>query len=156
MKDQASDYSEDTLIERPAIALFADLDWETADCFYETFGANGTLGRETPNEVVLVRRLMPALEQLNPDLPREAISQAIEELTRDRSTLSPVNANREIYRLLRDGVKVTVRDRENGEEESVVRVKVIDWENASNNDFFLASQFWISGEMHRRRADLVG
>ena len=24
------------------------------------------------------------------------------------------------------------------------------------NDFFLASQFWITGEMYKRRADLVG
>ncbi|MBN2828808.1 MAG: type I restriction endonuclease subunit R, partial [Candidatus Cloacimonetes bacterium] len=31
-----------------------------------------------------------------------------------------------------------------------------DWDNMDNNDFFLASQFWASGDMYTRRADLVG
>jgi hypothetical protein len=35
-------------------------------------------------------------------------------------------------------------------------VRVIDWNEPSNNDFFLASQFWVSCEMYKRRADLVG
>ncbi len=42
------------------------------------------------------------------------------------------------------------------DEESVVRVKVIDWDTPANNDFFLASQFWMTGETYKRRADLVG
>ena len=149
-----SDYSEDSLVEQPAIALFAELDWETANCFQEKFGENGTLGRETPNEVVLVPRLRAALLRLNPDLPTEAIALAIEELTRDRSALSPANANREVYKLLKDGVKVSFLDADN--EEKVETVQVIDWNKPSNNDFFLASQFWMSGEMYKRRADLVG
>jgi type I restriction enzyme R subunit len=32
------------------------------------------------------------------------VEAAIEELARDRSALSPVRANQEIYRLLKDGV----------------------------------------------------
>ena len=35
-------------------------------------------------------------------------------------------------------------------------LKVIDWENIENNDFFLASQFWITGEMYTRRPDAIG
>jgi len=46
-----SGYTEDSLVEQPAIALFAELGWETANCFYETFGPKGTLGRETPYDV---------------------------------------------------------------------------------------------------------
>ncbi|MCZ7397065.1 MAG: type I restriction endonuclease, partial [Candidatus Methanoperedens sp.] len=78
----------------------------------------------------------------------EAIALAIEELTRDRSIMSPANANREVYRLIKNGVKVSFRGKEN---EGIVRnVQVIDWNEPSNNDFFLASQFWISGEMYKR------
>ena len=33
---------------------------------------------------------------------------------------------------------------------------MIDFNDPTNNDFFLASQFWITGEMYKRRADLVG
>ena len=149
-----NDYTEDALVEQPAIALFAELGWETANCFYERFGSDGTLGRETPTEVVLVSRLRPALEALNLDLPKLAIDLAIEELVKDRSLVAPAQANQEVYRLLKDGVRVTVSSEDEGDTVEVVRV--VDWNVPENNDFFLASQFWITGEMYRRRADLVG
>jgi type I restriction enzyme R subunit len=105
------DYSEDSLVEQPAIALFAELGWGTANCFDETLGPQGMLGRETSSEVVLLSRLRPALEKLNPELPREALQLAIQELTRDRLLVSPAQANRQVYDLLKDGVKVTFQDR---------------------------------------------
>src|SRR5713101_1008297 len=98
-------YSEDALIEQPAIELFKQLGWEVANCYHETFGVNGTLGRETAGEVALVSRLKPALEKLNLDLPPEAIDAAVEALTRDRSAMSPAQANRQIYKLLKDGIR---------------------------------------------------
>ena len=148
------DYSEDALIERPAIALFKSLGYAFQNCFYETFGENGTLGRETPSDVVLVRHLRNALSELNPDLTADALASAVEQLTRDRSSLSPASANRETYRLLKDGVSVQIRNKSGDEED--VKVRVIDWSEPRNNHFLLASQLWISGELYRRRADLVG
>jgi len=106
-----SDYSEDSLVEQPAIELFRELGWQTANCFYEKFGEKGTLGRETTSEVVLIQRLSAALMRLNPHLSPEAIALAIEELKRDRSVMSPANANREVYRLLKNGVKVSFREK---------------------------------------------
>lgn len=55
-----SSYTENSLVERPAIALLGELGWETANCFYETFGPKGTLGRETPYDVVLEPKLRAA------------------------------------------------------------------------------------------------
>ncbi len=150
-----TDYSEDALVEKPAIALFADLGWTTANCFYESFGAHGTLGRETSAEVVLVRRLRAALRALNPGLPDGALRAAVDELTRDRSQVSAAEANRQVYRLLRDGVRVPVRRGGRGGE-TLETVRVVDWGEPAHNDFFLASQFWMQGEMYKRRADLVG
>lgn len=40
-----SDYSEDALVEQPAITLFADLGWQTVNAYHETLGSGGTLGR---------------------------------------------------------------------------------------------------------------
>ena len=48
-----ADFSEHTLVEQPAVALFRDLDYATVSEFNETFGPHGTLGRETTGEVVL-------------------------------------------------------------------------------------------------------
>jgi len=150
----AAGYSEDLLIERPTMALFAELGWQTTNCYHETFGNRATLGRETAADVVLVKRLRPALEKLNEGLPAEAINLAIEELVRDRSKMSLAAANREITRLMKDGVKVTFKAADG--EEVTETVRVIDWNNPANNDFFLATQFWVTGEMYKRRLDMVG
>lgn len=107
-------YSEDALVEQPAIAPFAELGWQTVSAKEEVFGPKGSLGRETPGEVVLLLRLRAALERLNPQLPPEAIGSAVDELTRDRSAMSLAGANREVCWLLKDGVKVAVPDRERG------------------------------------------
>ena len=50
-------YTEDQLVEQPAIGLFAELGWQTVSAFEEILGKDGTLGRETPGEVVLLPRL---------------------------------------------------------------------------------------------------
>jgi type I restriction enzyme R subunit len=138
----------------PAIALLAGLGWQAANCYHERFGAQGTLGRETPAEVVLSARLLPALRRLNPGLSEEALHAAAEELQRERSALGMTAANQEVYRLLKEGVPVSFRDEEGIEH--FERVRVIDWDAPRSNDFFLASQLWISGEIYKRRADLIG
>ncbi len=148
-------YSEDQLVEQPAIALLAEMGWETLDCYDEFEGGSSPLGRANRGEVVLTARLRPTLERLNPDVSTEAIDAAIDELTRSRAVMTPAEANCEVYTLLKDGVKVTITDPDD-EGETVLDLKVIDWENPENNDFFLASQFWITGEMYTRRPDAIG
>jgi len=145
--------SEDTL-ERNTVRLFEELGWKSANCYHEVCGANSTLGRETTEQVVLESRLKAALEKLNPGVPPLALDLAVDEVTKDRSVLSSVGANREVYKLLKDGVKGTYRAADDNE--AIETVKIIDWENPGENDFFLASQFWISGEYGRKRADLIG
>ena len=147
-------YTEDQLVEQPAIRLFSELGWETVCALEEVFGPGGMLKRESPGEAVLVARLRAALERLNPDLPREALSTAIDELTRDRSAMSPEAANREVYGLLKEGVPVSVPDLETGGQKPV-RVHVVDWENPLANDFLLVSQFSVTGALYTRRPDLV-
>src|SRR2546427_570754 len=148
-------YSEDQLVERPAIQLFAELGWKTVSALEEVFGPGGTLGRETKGEVVFVSRLRVALERLNPTLPPEAISAALDELTRDRSAMSLAAANREVYELLKEGVNVSVPDRERGGQKSE-RVRVIDWEHPAANDFLLVSQMTVTGPLYTCRPDLIG
>ncbi|REJ78756.1 MAG: type I restriction endonuclease subunit R [Acidobacteria bacterium] len=150
----SSEYSEDALIEQPAIELLKSLGWDHTNLYSETFGESGSEKRQSRKEVILKHRLRTSLKFLNPELPSEAIELAIEELTQDRSALIPVNANHDFYKLLKGGVKVTIKD-----ESGISRhetVKVIDWNSPENNDFFLASQFWIEGSLYTRRTDLVG
>ena len=148
-------YTEDQLVEQPAIGLFADLGWHTVSALEEVFGAHGTLPRETSGEVVLVSRLRAALMRLNPALPPEAMTAAIDELSRDRSAMSLAAANREVYLLMKEGVAVSVPDTERGGQK-IERLRVVDWESPANNDFLLVSQFSVTGALYTCRPDLVG
>lgn len=150
----SSRFSELSSVERPAIALLAGLGWETVDGYHETYGVGGTLGRDNAGEIVLVERLRPVLERLNPDLPSTAIEAAVEQLTKDRSFLDLVRANQEVHRLLRNGVRVDVRHEDGSR--TTEMVTVVDWRDPEANDFLLVSQLWVVGDMYKRRADLVG
>jgi type I restriction enzyme R subunit len=147
-------FTEDQLVEQPAIRLFAELGWSTVNAMHETLGPEGTLGRDNQSEVVLAGRLRAALVRLNPELPGGAISMAVEEIAKDRSAMDHVRANREVYALVRDGVRVMVRTDDGGESPEVVRV--IDWDQPEANDFLLVSQLWVHSDLYKRRADLVG
>ncbi|MBH0035445.1 type I restriction endonuclease subunit R [Pseudoalteromonas sp. NZS71_1] len=154
-------YTEDALVEQPAIQLFSDLDWETAICWDEVFGSldNESLtnnpmffGRETRNDVVLFARLQTALLKLNPDINKLIIQEAIDEIARDRSAMTAIAANEEVYELLTSGYVYTT----NAEDEDDCVVQYIDWSDATNNDFLLCSQMSMTGEIETRRPDLIG
>jgi type I restriction enzyme R subunit len=147
-------YTEDQLVEQPAIGLLAELGWTTVSASEEVFGKHGTLERETKGEVVLVSRLRAALVRLNPALPPEAITAAVDELTRDRSAMSLEAANREVYLLLKEGVKVSLPDRERGGQKTE-RVRVIDWEHPVNNDFLAVRQISFAGPLYTCRPDVI-
>ena len=72
-------YSEDQLVEQPAIGLFAYLGWTTESAVEETFGASGTLLRETKGEVVLVSRLRATVVMLNSALLPAAFTAAADQ-----------------------------------------------------------------------------
>lgn len=148
------DFREDTLVEQPAVGLFAELGWQTLS------GSAADLGRETRSDVVLVERLRQALLRFNPTLPPEAIASATEELTRDRSAMSQVAANRELYLLMKEGVQVSVPDRDEAGRvrggQKTQRLRVIDWEHPEANDFLLVRQFSVVGQLYTCRPDLVG
>ena len=148
-------YTEDSLVEQPAIQLFAELGWKTLSASDEVMGAAGTLGREMKSEVVLAVRLRNVLARLNPSLPSEAITAAVDELSRDRSAMTPAAANRELWQSMRDGVKVSVPDQVKGGVK-IERVRVVDWDNPAANDFLLVSQMTIVGQLYTFRPDLIG
>jgi len=147
-------FSEDNLVEQTVIKLIKTL-WQDESCHINAFSDEDDLklGRENRGEVVLKKFLKPALLKINPELSKEAIDQAINELTRDRSSLTLVNANREIYMLLKDGASVQI----NKPDGTTVteRVRFFDFENSDNNNFLCVNQFWVTGEMYTRRPDVI-
>lgn len=148
-----SDFSEAGLVEKPTLKLLERLGYELADGYNEQLGPGGTVGRDDQSQVILHHRLRPKLAALNPGVPPAALDAALEELTRDRSALEPTRANREVWKLLRDGARVTVADEEGGRATETVRF--LDWITPENNDFLAVSQLWVVGPLHTRRTDIV-
>jgi len=146
--------SEDKLVETPGLDLLVELGWTHANLMKEEPGPTNVTGRLSFRELVLPFRLREALRKLNPLLPDEALQRAEIALNADRSAMLPVAANRDVYKLLRDGIPVQVRLPDGSLKAE--RVAVIDWTKAAANDFFLASQFWIESALYKRRPDAVG
>ncbi|WP_217160916.1 type I restriction endonuclease subunit R [Thiocystis violascens] len=150
--------SEDRLVQQTfANHLHEVLGWDRLYAWnQETFGPNSTLGRNDTTEVVLIRDLRAALVRLNPELPEQAIEEAITKLTRQDFSRSLLQHNQAFYRFIRDGVPVSYRDAKGQMRQGYA--KVIDFRQPENNRFLCVRELKLTGRRtpnYNRRADLV-
>ncbi len=150
------EYSENTLVQESAGELLHDeLGWDVVFAYnQETLGENGTLGRKSYNEVLLTRYLVKALRRLNKWLSDAQIAEALQALDSRLSTETLLQTNEKFYRMIRDGVDVTVKTPEGLTETR--KALLIDFNNPLNNDFLAVKEMKIHGVLHRRRTDIVG
>jgi type I restriction enzyme R subunit len=151
--------SEDRLVQATFAAhLENELGWDSIYAWnHEIFGPDGTLGRTDTSEAVLARDLRAALLRLNPDLPPAAIDEALRALTLNNFSRSVVQHNQDFARLIRNGVPVSYRDSTGHRRDA--RARVIDFDNRSGNNRFLAvRELKLQGlrtPNYNRRADIV-
>lgn len=153
-----NNYSEDQLIEQTCIDIFKNqLQWEIANVYQgETFGATGTIGRESEADVILKTRFYNAIQTLNPNLPKQAYDLAFEQLNNDDATKGLAEINHEKHNYLKEGIPVTYKN-EKGEIVKNKRIKVFDFDSIENNNFLAVQQLWVEGKSKRkRRPDIVG
>lgn len=152
----STDYSEDRLIQKSAAELMeTELGWTSVYAYdKEVLGENGTLGRNSFHEVLLIQRFRLALKKLNPWINDKQIAEAIERMTERMSSQTLMQINEQKYQFIRDGIPVT-RIKPDGTSEEIKAV-VIDFENIDNNDFLCVRELWVYGALYRRRADIVG
>jgi type I restriction enzyme R subunit len=150
--------SEDRLVQYTfAEHLHDALGWDSVYAFNnETLGPEGTLGRASERDVVLVRDLRAALAKLNPGIPEDAREQAIQKLTQVDASRSLLQHNRDFYRFIRGGVPVEWRDEQGQLKHRVARV--VDFRDPHENRFLAVRELKIQGirvPHYNRRADLV-
>ncbi len=157
------EYNELNRVEKPAIDLFTQLKYNTENAYYDKTGPYSTLGRQNESDVVLVKYLRPALKRLNKDIlapvaeqANDLIDQAIEEIRKDRSDRSLAEANREVYKLLKEGIQLPLAGENKRDEMQDITLRYIDWDIATNNHYLLVSQLWIRHDIYNRRTDLLG
>ena len=138
-------------VEDAALEWLEDLGWSVVH--------GPSIAPDTPNaersdysEVILERRLLDALDRLNPDLPAEALDDAFRKLIRpEGSTLAA--RNRAFHRMLVDGV--TVEYPTEGGAVRGAQVLGLDFDNSANNDWLAVNQFTVVENEHERRPDIV-
>ena len=149
-------YTEDTLVQRTTVEYLRDaLGWDSVYAFNEeTYGPDGTLGREDQQEVVLIRYLRQKLEEFNKGLPEDAYQDAVKQITEYSYSQSLLATNRDKYAMLKDGVQVRYRDAEGKLKKE--RLRVFDFDNPEENHFLCVREMWIKGDLYRRRPDIIG
>lgn len=150
------DYSENILVQESAGNLLQnELGWDVILAHNtETLGENGTFGRKSYREILLVRYFRGALKKLNPWITDDQIREAQAALEKRLSTSSLLQINEEKYFLIRDGIPVTVK-RPDGKTETK-KAAVIDFQRPENNYFLAVKEMKIHGDQYRRRTDIVG
>ena len=105
------DYSENILVQESAGHLLEqELGWQVEFAYNtEVLGENGTLGRKSYREILLVRYFIKALKKLNPWLTDVQADEALKKFEHHISTASLMQINEEKYDLIREGIPVTVK-----------------------------------------------
>lgn len=155
----SNDYSENTLIQESTGKLLQhELGWEVQYAYNtEQLGKDGTFGRESYKEILLVRYFREALKRLNPWITLTQIDEAQKKFESHLSTASLMQINEEKYAMIRDGIPVTVKKPDGTTDEK--KAMVIDFGNPNDrerNHFLAVKEMKIHGEYYRRRTDIVG
>lgn len=153
------DYSENILVQESAGHLLEDeLGWKVELAYNtEVLGDNGSFGRKSYKDILLVRYFKEALQRLNPWMTPMLVEDALKTFQQHLSTSSLMQINEEKYHYIRDGIPVKVK-KTNGQIEEKKAV-VIDFEHPNDderNQFLAIKELKIHGELYRRRTDIVG
>ena len=144
-------------IEQYAMELFQSLGWEyvfgpeiAPDAEKINFGV---ARRKSFEDVLLLVILEKNLKLINPQIPDDAIHDAIKTISNLPNHFPNLMSNNEAFhRLLTEGIPVTYR--KNGEEKGDI-VKIIDFENPENNEFHTINQFTVIENHINKRPDIV-
>jgi type I restriction enzyme R subunit len=147
-------YTEANLVEQAAMEILTDLQWQTANATDETFGAGGAFGRASTRDVHLPPRLRVALTKLNPKAPPAGIDAALDELLRDRTAMGLAGANRDVHRLLTEGIKLQWPNETTGVPEPLT-LRAVDWDDPDQNDFVAVRQMKVQGQLYACIPDVM-
>ena len=110
--------------------------------------------RKNYSDVVLEERLWNAIEKFNPDIPADAKEEAFKKILQvPFITPSAIHNNKIFHSYLRDGVDVEYM-RSDGTVAGD-KVRLVDFQNVSENDFLAVNQYTIIENNNNRRPDVV-
>ena len=109
--------------------------------------------RTNKSQCVLSNVLLNSLRKMNPDVDDKYIKETYDELIKDYTDTDIVQTNYNLYKIIREGKKITFTNSRGVED--FLFVRLIDFDNPNNNDFTAVSQMWIKGRYNYRRPDIL-
>ena len=143
------EYSENILVQESSGNVLSDkLGWDVVFAYNtEVLGENGTLGRKSYKEIVLVRYLKKALFDNNDWMTEDYANEAVKILCAYVSSASLMQINEEKYSMLRDGISVQYKN-ENGSTEPRL-ARVFNFKEPEKNHFLAVKEMKIHGDLYR-------
>ena len=150
------EYSENILVQNSAGNVLQDkLGWDVVFAYdKEDLGENGTLGRTSYKEIVLIKYLRKALFDNNEWMTEEYANSAVKTLCAYTSSATLMQINEEKYSMLRDGIPVQVKKQDGTFETR--NAFVFNFAEPEKNYFLAVKEMKIHGDLYRRRTDIVG
>lgn len=137
-------------LEQEALGWLADLGY--AHLYGPDIAFDGpNPERKDYREVLLTQRLSNAIDRLNPGIPLPARQDALQQVM-SLGIPSQLSANRRFHQLLVTGVPVQYN--KDGDTRGDF-VRLLDWRDASRNEWLAVNQFSIKGPHHTRRPDII-
>ena len=109
-------------------------------------------GRTDKAQCYLPEVMKESLQAINPGVDSSLIDKAISTLVQPASETTIIDKNYIIYKAIREGL--TYSFRKDGKDDFTT-VKLIDFDNPSNNTFTAVNQMWIRGQYNWRRPDVL-
>ena len=138
-------------VEGAALQWFEEIGWNITSGSHLT-PESTSAERSDFQGVVLERRLRNSIARFNDRLSESAIEDSFRKLIRLEGP-SLVERNRQLHRMMVDGVTVEYRN-DDGEIRGT-QVKIVDFENPDGNDWLAVNQFSVVENRHQRRLDVV-
>ena len=142
--------TEDGFAEKPAIEWLREVGWSMRHGTSVIPGESGE--RTILSDVVLLQTLRAAVARLNPELPAEAVTHAIDRALTGTSPVLILD-HQAFHETLLAGVQVSWLDGASGEQST--RAKLVDWERPERNVFEVVDQLTIVEGGSNRRPDLL-
>lgn len=149
------DASERNLVQLPAAEVLEELGWKTYYAYsHEVIGREGSLGRASTEEVLLVRYFREALKRLNPWMHGKQVEEALSAMLAHAAGEGVLAINEKKYDYILNGIPVTVDLPSGGT--AMKKARLIDFRQVERNSFLAVMELRIGSESYNRRADMVG
>jgi type I restriction enzyme R subunit len=120
-------------------------------CGYDIAPGEAGAERSDYRQIILHDRLLSRLNVINPHIPLATLELVALQIAKADSPVLIKN-NQAFHRYLLEGVKVEYQE---GGEDKVDHVRLVDFTKVGNNQFLVVNQFTITGTKGNRRPDVI-